>query len=381
MSLEMLKKIGERICEIPSNFNIHPRLSHVLNERLEMIRGVKSLDWGMAETLAYASLLSEGFHVRLSGQDSRRGTFSHRHAMWIDQKNSTKYFPLNHIKTGQGRFDVFNSPLSEYAVLGFEFGYSVILQNALVIWEAQFGDFCNGAQIVIDQFIATAEQKWGAKSGVTLFLPHGYEGQGPEHSSGRMERFLALCGNDNMRIANPTTPAQLFHLLRRQVLFPIKKPLIIFTPKGLLRHPECVSPLSDLEQGQFQEILFECDFPKHPDKVVFCSGRIYYDLVKEYKERKLKIAIVRIEQLYPLNISRIQEKMNSYKNVKEWIWAQEEPSNMGAWSFIRPHLQGIAPKEVSLRYVGREASASPAAGSYALHKKEYSSLMEQIFIK
>lgn len=379
VSKDTLKTIAERFCTIPEGFSIHPKLKNLLQERLSMVQSgpnSRPIDWGMAELLAYGSLLWEGTHVRISGQDSSRGTFSHRHAIWMDQVVEKAYSPLSHLKPGQGRFDVYNSSLSEYAVLGFEFGYSFAYPEALVVWEAQFGDFCNGAQIVIDQFIATAEQKWGQKCRLALFLPHGYEGQGPEHSSARMERFLTLSAENNMRVVNPTTPAQLFHLLRRQVLSPVLKPLITFTPKGLLRLPACTSPLEDLAEGAFQEILDDPSAPHQARRLIFCSGRVYYDLVAERSKAHLEeVAIVRIEQLHPLHKERLSEIIAQYKNVNEYIWVQEEPSNMGAWEYMHPLLREHVSK---VRYVGRKRSASPAAGSYALHKKQFAELFDAL---
>jgi 2-oxoglutarate dehydrogenase E1 component len=380
-----LKEIGARLCAIPQGLTIHPKLAILLKERLTMLNddeGARQLDWGMAELLAYGSLLWDGTHVRLSGQDCCRGTFSHRHAVLMDQVKEQGYVPLQHLKSKQGRFDVYNSPLSEYAVLGFEFGYSIANPAALVLWEAQFGDFSNGAQVVIDQFIATAEQKWMQKFCLTLLLPHGYEGQGPEHSSARMERFLALCGNDNMRVANPTNPAQLFHLLRRQVLLPMHKPLVIFTPKGLLRHPACVSRLEDLAQGGFQEILDDPLPPRKAAKLVLCSGRIYYDLIAERQKVVAdNVGIVRIEQLYPLDLSHLKDIIEKYSGFKECFWVQEEPSNMGAWDYMRPILREVLPKGVETKYIGRARSASPAAGSHAVHKTEHAAIMKGVFGK
>lgn len=380
---ETLIEIAERISKIPEGFSIHQKLAHLIQERLSMVKGEsKPIDWGMAELLAYGSILWDGINVRLSGQDCKRGTFSHRHAVWMDQIIEKAYVPLNHLKENQGRFDVLNSPLSEYAVVGFEFGYSVAFPDSLVIWEAQFGDFSNGAQIIIDQFIATAEQKWDQKFSLVLYLPHGYEGQGPEHSSGRMERFLSLSGEDNMRITNPTTPAQLFHLLRRQVFSKVKKPLIIFTPKGLLRHPQCTSRVSDLTDGTFQEVIDDPISPKTASRLIFCSGRIYYDLISERaKAKDEEIAIIRIEQLYPFHQKGIQEIIHRYSKVADYFWVQEEPYNMGAWDFIHPLLNPLLPENSKLRYVGRSRSASPAVGSHALHKKQYEEIMNTLFKK
>lgn len=376
---KVLKSIAEKLSQVSEGFQIHPKLNHFVQERLGTIgEESKPIDWGTAELLAYGSILWDGLHIRLSGQDSVRGTFSHRHAAWKDQVVDQVYTPLNHLKPDQGRFDVFNSSLSEYAALGFEFGYSVGYPNALVIWEAQFGDFSNGAQVIIDQYIATAEQKWGLKFGLVLFLPHGYEGQGPEHSSGRMERFLALAGEDNMNIVNPTTPAQFFHLLRRQVLNPIRKPLIVFTPKGLLRNPACVSTIADLSQGNFQEFLDDPGPGSDVKRLVLCCGRIYYDLIAAREQANISdLAIIRIEQLYPLHIEKLKMVLAKYKTAKKFFWVQEEPINMGAWEFIHPLLQPLLP--INLEYIGRSRSASPAVGSYAMHKKQHTAILESLF--
>lgn len=383
VSRETLQSLAERFSKIPEGFTIHQKLEHLLKDHLEMVKegdNAKPVDWGMGETLAYATLLWNGIDVRISGQDSCRGTFSHRHGMWMDQVKEQAYFPLKHLKEKQGRFDLINSPLSEYAVVGFEFGYSIANPDALVIWEAQFGDFCNGAQVIIDQFISTAEQKWGQKFGLVMFLPHGYEGQGPEHSSARIERFLTLAGNNNIQIVNPTNPAQLFHLLRRQVMRTSRKPLVVFTPKGLLRHPNCVSPIKDFTQGSFLEILDDPHPPKKTKTLVFCSGRIYYDLIKERADSATEdMVIIRIEQLYPLHIEKIEDLIKKYNGFEECIWVQEEPNNMGAWSFISPRLIKLLPENIGLKYIGRPRSASPAAGSYALHKKEYADYTGQLF--
>jgi 2-oxoglutarate dehydrogenase E1 component len=380
-SAETLIALSKTFCTVPEGFHIHPKIQRLLQDRLKMVtenRETASIDWGMGEHLAFATLVNEGYHVRLSGQDCRRGTFSHRHAMWVDQMNETKYFPLSHIKEGQGLFDVFNSSLSEYAVMGFEFGYSLEYPKSLVIWEAQFGDFANTAQVVIDQFIASSEQKWMLSSNLTLLLPHGYEGQGPEHSSARMERFLQLCGHDNMRIANCTTPAQLYHLLRKQAILANKKPLIVFTPKGLLRHPECVSKLADFASGSFQEVLDDPQGPSKPKKLILCSGRIYYDLIAERKQRNAgDLAIVRVEQLYPYPEHKMKEILAKYKGAETVIWAQEEHANKGAWEYIHPLIEKDLGKTV--KYVGRDRSAAASAGSYALHKKQYAALIQEVF--
>ncbi|MEX1013218.1 MAG: 2-oxoglutarate dehydrogenase E1 component [Waddliaceae bacterium] len=370
---ETLKKLGKEICRIPEGLSIHSKLERLLKGRAEMLVD-KPIDWGMGESLAYATLLSEGVPIRLAGQDSGRGTFSHRHAVWMDQVEEKKYCPFKHLKNA-ARFDVINSPLTEYAGLGFEYGYSLAYPDSLVIWEAQFGDFCNGAQIMIDQFIATAEQKWGQKSGLVMLLPHGYEGQGPEHSSGRMERFLTLSAENNLFVVNPTTPAQMFHLLRRQGKNVYKKPLIIFSPKALLRHLECVNPLVDFTKGTFEEIIDDPSPGKDPKEVVFCSGKIYYEIKAMGFDH---LALIRIEQLYPLKEETIKKLLTKYKSAKKYIWAQEEPENMGAWGFIGPLLQKLLPKGKEIQYVGRMRSASPAAGSLALHKKQLAQIMEKL---
>ncbi|MBS0621843.1 MAG: 2-oxoglutarate dehydrogenase E1 component [Verrucomicrobia bacterium] len=377
VSVERLRALTKKFTAIPEGFALHRKVEKVTKDRLAIVMGeldVAHIDWGLGEHLAFATLLEEGHHVRLSGQDSRRGTFSHRHAMWRDQISDRKYFPLNHLGARQGRFDVFNSPLSEYGVLGFEFGYSLDYYDALVIWEAQYGDFCNGAQIAIDQFISASEQKWHRLSGLTLLLPHGYEGQGPEHSSARMERFLQLAAEGNLRICNVSTPAQLFHLLRRQVLLPSRKPLILFSPKQLLRHPHCVSSLRDFSEGAFQEMLDDLTPPAVTRKLVFCTGRLYYDLIEERQKRNnQEVAIVRIEQLYPFNDKKLQELLKKYSGYEQLLWVQEEPQNMGAWEFIRPLLGNDA------HYVGRARSASPATGSPKKHKAQLEALMDGVF--
>lgn len=369
-----LKQIGEAFNRIPESFVIHPKLKKLIQERLGMLKeGGRLLDWGMAELLAYASLIFQGVRVRLSGQDSARGTFSHRHAVWIDQKNGSDYLSLQAIKP---EIEVANSPLSEYAVLGFEYGYSLGDPDALVIWEAQFGDFSNVAQVVIDQYIAAGEQKWGQASSLSLFLPHGYEGQGPEHSSARLERYLSLSGQGNWRVCYPTTPAQFFHLIRRQAASPSKKPLICMTPKVLLRHPKCVSALDELSQGVFQEIIEDKESYENASHLVFCSGKIYYDLVETGKKKE--VTFVRIEQLYPLDIEGVKAILRNTKGVPRVSWVQEEPENMGAWSYIRPLLSKLLPAGVTLEYIGRRASASTAVGAYSVHKKELDEILSKL---
>jgi 2-oxoglutarate dehydrogenase E1 component len=369
----------DRSSIVPENFHLHPKLQKWLKDRKEMIDQGKEIDWATGEHLAFGTLLFQGLHVRLAGQDTRRGTFSQRHEMWIDQESGSKYFPLDHLQERQGRFDVINSPLSEFAALAFEYGYTGSYPDALVLWEAQYGDFANGAQIVIDQYITTSEQKWNRTSSLTLLLPHGYEGQGPEHSSARIERFLILAGNNNIQVVNPTTPAQYFHLLRRQALRKLKKPLIAFTPKGVLRLPANVSDLKSFTSGSFQEILDD-PAPAKANRILFCSGKIFYDLLAEREKRKASgVAIVRIEQVYPLHIEKLKELIGKYNSAAKVIWVQEEPENMGAWHFIRPHLMEILPSKMSLEYAGRERSASPATGSARRHKDEQQRVLERAF--
>jgi len=379
-SKKILAEVGEKICTVPGNFNLHRKMKQLIKDRQAMVNGERPIDWGMGELLAYGSLLADGVDVRLSGQDCGRGTFSHRHALLMDQVEERAYFPLQHIREGQGQFDVLNSLLSEYAVLGFEYGYSLGSPESLVLWEAQFGDFANGAQVMIDQFISSSEQKWGQKNSLVMLLPHGYEGQGPEHSSARIERFLSLCGDNNMFVVNPTTPAQLFHLFRRQVYRRSPKPLIVFTPKGLLRHPLCTSTLAELSKGSFQEVIDDPNPPQVVKQLVFCCGKVYYDLVAERDKRNAKhIAIVRVEQLYPLHKEQLTHIIGKYTKCEQYFWVQEEPKNMGAWKTILTPLGKLMPKEKKLVYVGRRTSASTATGSVGRHKQEYEAMMTHLF--
>lgn len=381
---ETLQSVGKALATIPENFNLHPKLASHLNDRLAMVKlknPAKELDWAMGEALAFATLLKEGHNVRLAGQDSARGTFSQRHAVFIDQKEACQpYISLRHISQNQGKFDVYNSYLSEYAALGFEYGYSISAVDTLVLWEAQFGDFANGGQVIIDQYIATSEQKWDQQSNVTLLLPHGFEGQGPEHSSGRLERFLQLAAENNMFIVYPTTPAQIFHLLRRQGLRKRQKPLIVFTPKGLLRHPQCISPLDDLIKGSFQEVIDDPSNPENVEQLVFASGRIYYDLVEERKKAgSAHMALIRIEQLYPLHAGKIKELIEKYQGFKEALFFQEEPANMGAAEYIIPRLRTLIPDNIPLTLIARNRSAATATGSHSLHKKQQQDMMNALF--
>ena len=330
----------------------------------------------MGELLAYASLLEEGIPVRVSGQDSERGTFSHRHAVLTMEDSEEKYTPLQHISDKQAPFQIYNSPLSEYGVLGFEYGYSLAAPFSLTIWEAQFGDFMNGAQIVIDQYIVSAEEKWRVMNSLVMLLPHGYEGQGPEHSSARMERFLQQCAENNIQVANCTTPSNFFHLLRRQVHRDFRKPLIVFTPKSLLRHPECISPVAALSRGSFQEVIDDDTAnPSQVTRVNFCNGKVYYDLIAERRKREHNnIAFVRIEQLYPFPLTTLHEVLKRYPNATKFAWVQEEPANMGAWSFILRHFKGV-----KLLLVARPESGSPATGSPKLHVQRQAKIIDKAF--
>jgi 2-oxoglutarate dehydrogenase E1 component len=380
----VLDRVIRGSTHFPESFHLHPKLRGFVEKRRDVIAKGGSIDWAFGEALAFGTLALEGTPIRLSGQDSGRGTFSQRHLAFYDFETSKRYVPMQHIAPGQGRFEVFDSSLSEYAVLGFEFGYSVADPFTLVIWEAQFGDFANGAQIMIDQFISCCEQKWGQPSGLVMLLPHGFEGQGPEHSSARIERFLVLCAENNMLVANCTTPAQYFHLLRRQMYGGpdrrgTRKPLVIFTPKSLLRHPRAVSTIHDFTGSGFIEILPDTtDDPKTVSRVVFCSGKVYYDLLLAREERKAEhIALVRVEQLYPFAADQAAEILGAYAKTAEVIWAQEEPRNMGAWHFIQDKMASVLdPTNREIRYVGRPESASPATGSGKRHQAEQAAIVE-----
>jgi 2-oxoglutarate dehydrogenase E1 component len=383
VSPEELRRLSERLTTIPSHFKLHSRVDKVIADRRQMGLGKLPLDWGMAENLAYASLLRQGYGVRLSGQDSGRGTFFHRHAVLHDQNrerwDAGTYVPLQNISENQPDFLVIDSTLSEEAVLGFESGYATASPSELVIWEAQFGDFTNGAQVVIDQFIASGEVKWGRLCGLVLMLPHGYEGQGPEHSSARLERFLQLCADYNMQVVVPSTPAQMFHLMRRQMLRSYRKPLVIMSPKSMLRHKESVSSLEDLAHGRFQPVIPETDELVAEDvkQVVFCSGKVYYDLVSTRRERGIRdIAIVRIEQLYPFPHDDFTAEIQRYPNAGSVVWCQEEPGNQGAWHRIQHYLLRHMRPEQKLRYALRPSSASPAGGYLALHNQRQKAVVD-----
>ena len=375
-----LEGIVQSVVKSPDGFSPHPKVQKLFKNRLKMIEGEGKIDWGLAEILTMGSLALEGKHVRLSGQDCRRGTFSHRHAVIRDHKSDALLHTLNQLSDDQGHVEVINSPLSEQGVLGFEFGYSVANREALVMWEAQFGDFSNGAQIIIDQFLAASEAKWKQACGLVLLLPHGHEGMGPEHSSARPERYLQLCGDNNMQVANLTTPAQLFHVLRRQLYRPYRKPLIIMTPKSLLRHPQCVSTIKDFTEGAFTEVLDDTFISDKAsvERVVFCTGKIFYELDKARRELEddQKVAIVRIEQLYPFPEDRAGEVLKAYKNATEVLWTQEEPSNMGAWTSIRHRIKQISTRDRTFRYSGRTSAGTTAEGSVKSHQIEQQRIIE-----
>jgi 2-oxoglutarate dehydrogenase E1 component len=378
VELGRLRALGKAITTYPTDWNLHPRVLAIMQAREKMVNGDLALDWGCAENLAYASLVQEGYPIRLTGQDSGRGTFFHRHAVLHDQSTGRTYVPLQHVATNQPKFTVTDSVLSELAVMGFEYGFSTTEPRCLTIWEGQFGDFCNGAQVIIDQFISSGEAKWGRVSGITLFLPHGYEGQGPEHSSARLERFLQLCAEFNMQVCVPSTPAQMFHMLRRQMLRALRKPLIIMTPKSLLRHPLSVSRLEELSGSGFQTVIDEIDElkPSAVTRIVFCSGKVYFDLLKARREGKVEsVAIVRIEQLYPFPSEEYEAILQKYSNAREIIWCQEEPQNQGSWYQIRHRLQSKLGEKHELLYAGRAGAAAPATGIAALHEQQQKNLV------
>ncbi|MDY7560066.1 2-oxoglutarate dehydrogenase E1 component [Pseudomonas sp. 10B1] len=383
--LKTLQELSAKMMELPEGFVVQRQVSKIYEDRQKMQAGGLPINWGYAETMAYATLAFEGHPVRITGQDVGRGTFSHRHAALHNQKDGATYIPLQNLYKGQPRFDLYDSLLSEEAVLAFEYGYSTTEPNALVIWEAQFGDFANGAQVVIDQFITSGEHKWGRLCGLTMLLPHGYEGQGPEHSSARLERYLQLCAEHNIQVCVPTTPAQIYHLLRRQVIRPLRKPLIVLTPKSLLRHKLAVSTLEDLAEGSFQTVIPEVDAqdPANVGRVVLCSGKVYYDLLEKRRaEGRDDIAIVRLEQLYPFPEDDLIEVLGPYKNLKHIVWCQEEPMNQGAWYGSQHHMRRIISghnKALVLEYAGRDASAAPACGYASMHAEQQAKLLKDAF--
>jgi 2-oxoglutarate dehydrogenase E1 component len=377
-----LQELARVLTTAPQGFKVHPKLAKLLEVRAEMGEGKRPLDWGMGEALAFASLAWEGARVRLSGQDSRRGTFSHRHAVLFDHQTGLPYSPLAHLREGQGVVEVRDSPLSEPSVMGFEYGYSLDMPDGLVMWEAQFGDFVNAGQVIVDQFLSSSEAKWNRISGLVLLLPHGMEGQGPEHSSARLERFLELCVDDNWQVMNLTTPAQYFHALRRQVLAPWRKPMVLMAPKSLLRHPAAVSPLDALASGKLEPMLADEGGagPAEITRVVLCSGKIYYELAAAREAQQARnVAIVRLEQLYPLASDALLGIVRRYRPGFEAVWVQEEPRNMGAWDYVELHLSpllhGVAAGQLSC--ISRPPSASPAAGSATRHKLEQEGLVMQ----
>lgn len=382
ISTDRLNDLGEKFVQVPDDFKVHPRVARVLQDRTEMVNGDKPMDWGCAELLAYGAILQDEYKVRLSGQDCGRGTFSHRHATLHDQSQARTHVPLQFVTGNPSDFLVINSLLSEEAVLGFEYGYATTEPRTLVIWEAQFGDFVNGAQVVIDQFISSGEAKWDRVCGLTLLLPHGMEGQGPEHSSARLERFLQLCAENNMQVCIPTTPAQMFHMLRRQMLRPLRRPLIVMTPKSLLRHKLSVSSVQDLTEGRFQPVIDEIDDidPEKVKRVVMCTGKVYYDLLEERRLQGITdVAIIRVEQLHPFPRNYLEKVLSKYTNAPELIWCQEEPKNQGTWYLIFYYLRQLRNKEINqkLKYVGREGSPSPAVGYYKLHVEQQRKLVSE----
>jgi len=378
VEMERLKRIGFSLTQPPKNLQLNSKIAKMLDTRRAMIEEKQGLDWATAESLAFGTLLDQGTSVRLSGQDVRRGTFSHRHSVLYDTETRERHIPLKNISPNQASFCVYNSPLSEYAILGFDFGYSLDFPDMLCLWEAQFGDFVNGAQIIIDQYITSSESKWGVTSRLVMLLPHGMEGQGPEHSSGRLERFLNACAEDNIQVANCSTPAQYFHILRRQALRTIRKPLVIMSPKKLLRFDLCRSDLKEFSEGRFHEILRDIGRPQDCKRLILCSGKVYYDLdAYRQKEARLDVHLIRIEQLYPIHREQLDQVARDYKHVDQLVWCQEESQNMGAYSYIEPILRKTFSREVT--YAGRDASSSPATGALSIHNLEQADLVQQAF--
>ena len=398
IDIEKLRAIGRKVSSIPSKFNAHKTINRIFENRLKMIDTGEDIDWALAETLALASLADEGNGIRLVGQDSVRGTFSHRHAGINDQVTGERYVPMKNISSNQGKVEVIDSLLSEMGVLGFEYGYSLTDPDTLVLWEAQFGDFANGAQVIFDQFISSGEKKWTRASGLVMLLPHGYEGQGPEHSSARIERYLQACAQENIQIVNCTTPANYFHALRRQIHRPFRKPLVVFTPKSLLRHKKCISEIEDFtKDNSFHRVLSDkAEFSKYNmisladddsiDRVILCSGKIYYDIVEQREKLKAdKVQIVRIEQLYPFPAKTLAKHLNRFKNINKIIWCQEEPQNMGCWNhverYINRTLQYLKSEPKKISYVGRSPSASPATGYLKKHLAQQEEIVTKAIIE
>lgn len=380
ISVAELKELGVKTTTLPAGFKLNSRVQRAYDDRVKMVEGERLLDWGMAEILAYASLVKAGEAIRLTGQDCGRGTFFHRHAVLHNQKDAATYMPLMNIAENQAPIEIYDSVLSEAAVMAFEYGYATAEPNALVMWEAQFGDFANGAQVVIDQFLSSGEQKWGRLCGLTLLLPHGYEGQGPEHSSARLERFLQLSADHNWSVCTPTTPAQVFNMLRRQQLRPVRRPLIVMTPKSLLRHPQAVSSLEELAEGVFHNVIGETEAlnTKKVKRVIICSGKVYYDLLAARTEAKIKdVAIIRVEQLYPFPHEEMAAALADYQHVEDFVWCQEEPQNQGAWYSSQHHFREAIPQGARLTYAGRAASSSPAVGYASVHKEQQDKLVNE----
>ncbi|MGB1291667.1 MAG: 2-oxoglutarate dehydrogenase E1 component [Pseudoalteromonas sp.] len=378
ISIDKLKELATKVATIPAEHNVHNRVKKIYDDRVKMANGEKLLDWGMAENIAYASIVDAGERVRITGQDAGRGTFFHRHAVLHGQDDGSQYLPLKNIRQGQGPFDVHDSVLSEVSVLAFEYGYTTAEPSGLTIWEAQFGDFANCAQVVFDQFVSSGEQKWGRLCGLTMLLPHGYEGQGPEHSSARLERFLQLCADHNMQVCVPSTPAQVFNMLRRQVVRPMRRPLVVMSPKSLLRHPLAVSSLEEMSTGVFHNVIGEVDDldAKGVERVVFCSGKVYYELLEQRrKNEQTNVAIIRVEQLYPFPEEELKAAIAQYSHVKQFVWCQEEPQNQGAWYCSQHHFRATIPAGTHLSYAGRKASAAPAVGYMSVHVKEQQALV------
>ena len=372
-----LEKVAGALTHFPADFNLNPKIKRQIDTKAKNFKSGRGIDWAMAELLAYGTLVNENYNVRISGQDVERGTFSHRHAIVKTEQTEKEYIPINNISKSQGSFEIYNSLLSEYGVMGFEYGYALASPNTLTIWEAQFGDFSNGAQIMIDQYLSSAEDKWKLQNGLVLMLPHGYEGQGAEHSSARLERYLQLCAKNNMYVANCTTPANLFHIIRRQQITSFRKPLVLLTPKSLLRHPKVISKTNDLINGKFLAVIDDKDKQKNIKSLVFCSGKFYYDLLHHKRVNKISnVAIVRIEQLFPLPTKEINDIIDSY-SFDEIVWAQEEPRNMGAWGHLLMHLD----KAKTFRVASRRFYAAPASGSKARFDKRHNEVIEYVFDK
>jgi 2-oxoglutarate dehydrogenase E1 component len=379
LPVSRIKELGQALINYPESHRLQSRVNKLYVDRKAMVDGEKMLDWGMAENLAYASILAEKTDIRMTGQDSGRGTFFHRHAVLYNQDDGSTYLPLKNISDDQGRIEIYDSVLSEEAVMAFEYGFATAEPACLTIWEAQFGDFANGAQVVFDQFLSSGEAKWGRLCGLTMLLPHGYEGQGPEHSSARLERWLQMCADHNWQVCIPSTPAQVYNMLRRQSVRPMRRPLIVMSPKSLLRHPLAVSSMEELAEGVFHNVIDEIDEidPQNVQRVVMCSGKVYYDLLDQRRKNEQNdVAIVRLEQLYPFPQDEFKTKMAKYEHVIDWIWCQEEPQNQGAWYCSQHHFWQSIPKGSNLTYAGRKASASPAVGYVSLHNQQQKALVE-----